>query len=89
MRLSGLFRHRVHPQPAVPGIGEALQHIEVNAVALVEPFQRRPDAAAHRLDDAPVRLVVVLAHDVGGENFRRIFNARGALIAGPCRRDET
>jgi len=51
------------------------------AAPVVEPFQRRADTAAQRIDDARIGLAMVLLHHVGGEQLGRVLDAGRALIA--------
>src|SRR5204863_8447019 len=45
-RLAGLLRQRVHAKAAMSRVRKSLQQLEAHAMMIVEPFQRRADAAA-------------------------------------------
>ena len=80
-RGAGLFRHRVHAQCAVAGVQEPLDQHERHAVRVGEPFERRARCAADGFDHARVRLVVILAPDVGDHQRERVGDASLPLPA--------
>ena len=79
--LAGAVRRAVHAQHRVARVEEALDELELDAVAVGEPLDRRSRGPRDGVDDPAVGRALRLAPDVRGEELRRILDAERALEA--------